>query len=114
MVAYELIITWKDGSETQRSVSPSRLLIQGSSDIKEDAKDAIEQIYGERPADVWVCLHRCAEGLADQSDQSLKNNCNHFADFAKAGMIEGAKPNTHNPNIPNRWEYTNPSEGHRP
>lgn len=114
MVAYELIITWRDGSETQRSVSPSRLLIQGSLDLKEDAKDVIEQIYGERPADVWVCLHRGAEGLADQRNQALKDNCNHFAEFAKAGMIRGVNPNTPNPQVPNRWKPTNPSNLHRP
>jgi len=114
MVAYELIITWIDGSETQRSVSPSRFLIQGSLDLKEDAKDAIEQIYGERPVDVWVCLHRCAEDLADQSDQALKDNCYHFAEFAQAGMLKGISPNTPNPNVPIRWEPTNPSNLHGP
>ena len=114
MVAYELIIEWEDGTETQRSVSPSKFIKQGSTDLNGDTLDAVEQIYGERPASVFVCLHRSGDGLGDQSDQALQDNCLHFLEFAQAGMIMGSNPNNPNPQVPSRWEYSNPSEIHRP
>jgi hypothetical protein len=114
MVAYEFIITWSDGSETQRSLDPAEIFLQGSDTLKDDIKDVIERTYNERPADVWVCLHRCAVGLADQSDNSLKTNCNHFSEFVEAGMLKGVSPSSNDPQIPQRWEYTNPSEDHSP
>jgi len=117
MVAYEFIITFADDTELQRSLSPRDIFRETEEGLKDNVKSLIEREYGERPTDVWVCLHRGADGLSDQSNESLRGNCNHFVEFMQEGMIQGVNPNT-NPNatipIPPRWEGTNPSEIHRP
>ena len=117
MVAYEFIITFADSTELQRSLSPKDIFRQTEEGLKENVKSLIERDYGERPTNVWVCLHRGADGLEDQSDASLRANCNHLVEFMKEGMLKGVHPNT-NPNaripVPPRWEYNNPSQIHRP
>jgi len=117
MVAYEFIITFADDTELQRSLSPRDIFRETEEGLKDNVKSLIEREYGERPTDVWVCLHRSGDGYPDQSSEGLKQNCNHWVEFLQAGLIQGRPANPRaNPNVPvpPRWEGTNPSEIYRP